>query len=543
MKLDFLNKVREKLLSGFGSSTLIGVGIGSSTLKIAVMRLTPLPTLLFCSIIDISGDKSDKRISEAVKKALLDNKISVKNAVLTFTDESNAIKRIELPSMAKSDVSDAVKWQMKEVLSYDIDKASLDFVSLDLMEREGGSKVTEFLVGAASREVIEKNIRILKEAGLAVVSVNLAPFGLENIVKLREGDDASKTVLAVTIGSTKADISIFSNKRLEFVRTVPENSSDISDALTGTLASNKGTISLTKKEADEVKIKIGVPYETVLPKTNISPSQILSMMRPVLERISHEIRRSISYYIQQYNGKDVLAIYLAGGGARLKNLDRFLSEELHLPVKVMELPGSIGVSKASLKKEDIPAFLSLIGALLGWKNRPNLLPYEYKTEKIEFMERVLLRMVAIIAGAVLLTLFLFAKLQVDGYRQRLKNVQFQEEVLMQVKELQDRVNERGAFLKQLDASEIHPAPVMRELRNAMPPNIVLDWLKVDLVARTMDMGGAAYGSRTLAEDELTKFMSDIEKSKHFKDAQLVSVQEVTDQKEIKSKFEINCMFE
>ena len=209
----------------------------------------------------------------------------------------------------------------------------------------------------------------------------------------------------------------------------------------------------------------------------------------------------------------------------------------------MELPKSVDVSRADMKQGDVFSFLPLIGTILGYKGRPNLLPYEYKTEKVEAAQNILLRLIAITLGVILATSFTFTKIQADGYKQRIKQVQFQRDILNKIREQQRLVDEREAFLKQVQAAEVRPAPVMRELSRLMPANVVLDWVRIDTINKTMDIAGVVIAPKAAAEPILTKFNSDIEKSRYFKEAQITSVQESEDPKVSKSRFEINFMFE
>ena len=543
MNFSALNNFREKLMSGFPQASIVGVDIGGSTLKIIEVRMIPSYSISFYSIIDISDDNNDSRITQELVKVLTDNRTRTKKAVLTFTDESVMIKRVELAGVARDEIANAIKWQFKGMVPYDIESACVDYKLLREIQKEDGSKAMEFMVAIAPRDIVDKRIQALKTAALEVVAINLAPFGLENILKLYEGEDASKALTIVDIGHSRTEISIFDNKRLELVRSVPARSSDISEALTRTLAGESGTISLTMEEAESIKRSIGVPYDKVPDGTKMNSVQIMSLIRPVLERIAGEIGRSNNYYTHQYDGKSTSMIYLVGAGSRLKNLDRFLSEELRLSVKMMELPKSINVSKTDLKQEEALPLIPLVGAVIGYKARPNLLPHEYKTEKREFFQNMMLRMAAVTAGVILATSFIFMKLQVDGYKQRLKQVQFQREIMTKIKEQQGRVDEREAFLGQVRSAEVRPAPVMMELARIMPPNVILDWARIDIVNKTMDIGGIVVGTKGTEETVLTKFDKDIEKSKYFKEAQITSVQAVDDPKESKSRFEINFMFE
>lgn len=519
---------------------IIGVDIGSSTLKVAGLRIAQVSSISFCSIIDISKDNSDGYLIGSIQKVLRDNNVTAKDASLILTDESITIRRAELPRMAQNEIPDALKWQMKDIVHFDIDKAAVDFELLREFQKEDGSKFMEFLVIMVSRETIDRKIRILKESNLNVISINVGPFALENILKIHDGVEPTGNLLVVDFGYAKTEMSVFKNKKLEFVRTIPVGSKDISEAMTGALISDKGKVELSKDEAELVKAQLGISYEDKALEKGVTSIQILSLMRPVLERLSKEIRRSIDYYIQEYGGENIAAVYLVGGGSRLKNLDKFLSEELNIPVKRMELPKSIDASKTNLHADELTSIMLVLGAILGYSKRPNLLPYEYRAEKIEFVEKISLRMIAIIAGVALLVSFLFIKLRVDDYNHRLKTARFQQGILSQIKDLQDRVAERTAFLNQARASEIPTEYILKELSHLIPPNIVFNTFSLDQRNKTMELKGVVYGPRASAEEVLTKFMEALEKSKYFKEAQLGSIQDRTSGREEYATFEITC---
>ncbi len=61
----------------------------------------------------------------------------------------------------------------------------------------------------------------------------------------------------------------------------------------------------------------------------VSDDPVVSAVLPVLEEFLGEVRRSIDYF--RSRGGEVEAIYLTGGGAKLKGLDVFLSRSLGIP--------------------------------------------------------------------------------------------------------------------------------------------------------------------------------------------------------------------
>ncbi len=528
---------------GGRSPYVVGVDIGTSSMKIVGMNLAQRPSVLFYSLIELPKNYTDSYLTETIKKALKDNNFSSKDAALTFSDESVIIRRIELPHMPQGEIIDALRWKAKELLPFDIQNSPLGFEALGEFQKEDGSKVLDVIFAAVSKDVIDRNIKILKEALLNVVSVGVIPFGLENILNAAPEIDASKTVLVADIGYAKTGISILKNKRLEFVRLIPLGSGNISEALQGKILSEKGEVAFSPEEAEGLKRRLGVSYEEVALENGISSITILSMMRPVLEQLSKEIRRSVEYYVQEFGKDDVQEIYLVGGGSNLKNLDKYLGEELKVPVRKMKVPSAVDLSRTGLNNADASSFIPLVGVILGCNSHMNLLPHEYRAEKIEFIEKVSLRLTATIMAMMLLVSFLFTKFRVDDYNRRLKSAPVQKNILAQVKDLKDRVKEREVLMEQASMSETPLEYIMRELSNMIPSDTVLETLDIDNKAKMLNMKGSFYGPRSSAQEVLTKFMEDLEKSRYFKDAQLSSLAGSRSGGEEISSFEITSILE
>lgn len=63
-------------------------------------------------------------------------------------------------------------------------------------------------------------------------------------------------------------------------------------------------------------------------------ARIYNAFRPVLEEFVAEVRRSVDYF--RSRGGDVNRLFLAGGGAKLKGLDRYIAANLHLPCELYD---------------------------------------------------------------------------------------------------------------------------------------------------------------------------------------------------------------
>lgn len=544
MRLDFITRIHSAIDTYIKPSTVLGIDIGCSSVKVACVRLGATPTVLFRSSATIPEARQGGAVSETIKKMIADNNSGAKAAALAFSDDTIVIRRLELPSMPADDIPNALKWQLKDSLRYDPEKASVDFEFLGQTEADDGSKSIELMVVAVQKDRIERHIAILKDAGLETVWVGASPFAIENSIRLYDKQDAPETFLVLDIGCSKSEISIFSDKKLEFVRSIQSGSSGISDSMAMTLMGERGAVSVSREDAEKIKCAIGIPYDPdVKCDLGLSATQILSMIRPALENISTEVSRSINYYIAEYSGKSAEAVYLTGAGSRMKNIERFISEELSLPVKKLPLPKSIA-TKAPADPELASETLGAVGAAIGYRSRPNLLPYEHKVEKLDFASKILFRSVVVTLGLILALSFVFEKKRLDSYRQSLSHTQFQRDFLRQIKELHDTVGERYEFLKTLESTE--PRPVLnaiKVLRAFLPQSAELTSLRIDVAARTFDISGVVYATSMTPEDILTKFMADLERSKYFKEAELSSFVDAVADGKAGKEFEIKCEIE
>lgn len=66
----------------------------------------------------------------------------------------------------------------------------------------------------------------------------------------------------------------------------------------------------------------------------IDEATLHSVLKPVLDNLVNEVRRSLEYHTTRYPDAAVRRVTVVGGGAKLKNLDAYLTQELGLPTTV-----------------------------------------------------------------------------------------------------------------------------------------------------------------------------------------------------------------
>lgn len=91
---------------------------------------------------------------------------------------------------------------------------------------------------------------------------------------------------------------------------------------------------------------------------------VYSILHPLLDELAGEIRRSLEYHASRYPEAVVQSIELVGGGAKLRNLDAFLTQSLGIPASVANPLHNLGGDIPQAVRADSPAYAVAIGLAL-----------------------------------------------------------------------------------------------------------------------------------------------------------------------------------
>jgi type IV pilus assembly protein PilM len=497
-------------------------------IRITALRVTTLDT-----------NNRDESILDSLKKFIQDYQIQHKNAILSPSLNSLVIKRIELPAMPQSELQDAIKWQIKEDVPYDLSQAAIDYSIIQKRTKEDGASVLDIMCVVALEKEIKSQVLLLKQLGFSCLSVGILPFGYERLFAgyLKQQTDESIGILH--LASEICYIMIFKNKKLEFYRELPISINKLKESLRGVLVSDKGKIELSNKEIDEVLFKIGVPLSTEQVYQNkLSAIQILSMIRPNLERLASEIRRSFSYYDTEFGLGAVNRVFIAGDIVKVPNVEKFLSRELALDIGKISLRDQ-SINYSRIDEHDLLRSLAVFGLAVDYKNNINLLPYEFRTEKIEKVEKISLRWIAFLAFLLLVVSYLFARAGISAYQKRLDNALLQVNVLSEVKQIKTRVVQMTKFIADIRKSEPHVAAILKKLSNITSRELFFRDFSLDCESKIGSISGYVRSSEENPDIILTKFVRDMENSVYFTDTSIVSVKKRRQENIDITEFQIN----
>lgn len=474
------------------TQTVIGLDVGSRSVKMVELKeaVGKLQLLNFKLVeLPLSSKKEDSNYDpiaskvKAIKESLKDFDTKMVKVFSVVGGPRVSVRRVIMPPMPKKEMLDAVKWEAKNHIPFPIEEAIIDYQVIgDVVEQ--GVKKHDLLVVAADRKLIEEHLSLLKNAEIKATTITAAPLSLWNLVKrggLKLPED--KVVALLNIGGDVTDINIFKGDSLQFTRQVLIAGMNITRAMTGILVSDFGQIELDIHQAEELKKKWGIPAdaESQMIDDKISSTQILALLRPIIDRLVSEIKRSFAYHREESRGQRVEHVILVGGCSKLKGFAELFSKGLGMDVDVGDPLVSVDVQMDKERVSDVASRLAVVmGTALGGTKGINLIPQEIRTQAQRFLRRLSLEVVGTIAAFFMLFNYLFMYSQVSNYKRRIQSSNIELNTLRaeveraaDIETMRKNIAIRNGLVKELSDKGFDWVNILKEMSNIIPPDIIL----------------------------------------------------------------------
>lgn len=340
---------------GFGGEELIGIDIGSTSVKVVLLRkikrgyeLTNFGMISLPPDTIVDGEvENPTAISEAIKNLLKSEKLaSRKRCVFSVSGQSVIIKKITVPLMSEDDLAESIQQEAEQYIPFDIDEVNVDF---QIVQSEGeipgkGAKPEgdddrqmDVLLVAVKKGIVQEQNEIITQAGLKPTVVDLDVFALENGYELSYGLDTDDTFALVNIGASSTNVNIIENGITAYTRDMPVGGNTITEAIQKNM--NVGF-------RDAESIKLGHMNEA------ISAADAIPHIKDGVSHICEELKNTIETF-QKTSDSQVRRIHLCGGTAMLEGIESLVSNELGLECDKINPFKGIKVNKRSFDLEYI----------------------------------------------------------------------------------------------------------------------------------------------------------------------------------------------
>lgn len=287
---------------------------------------------------------SSKDIARAVRATVEEANIQEKRAVFSISDFSSFFTTLELPpSMKKSEMGDAVRFEARRHIPLPLSEVTLDWQLLESTDKNKRRPFRVLLV-AVPNEFLHQYQEIARLAGLELVALEAEVFGCIRS-SLRED---KTTVVLLDIGAQTTTVSVVQNEMLQ-----SSYSMDLGGMhLTETVAQ---ALSIDSRQAENLKRSRGLA----------AVSDNVQILLPLINMIVTEIQKAADNWTKRTGG-GIDRIVVSGGTARLPGLQEYFERntrkktEIVDPFRTMQYPPIL----ESTVREIGPSFAVAVGMAL-----------------------------------------------------------------------------------------------------------------------------------------------------------------------------------
>jgi general secretion pathway protein L len=296
---------------------VIGLDLGSNMVKAVVVHTTlrgSEPVRFECESValDEDGNSSPEAVLQATNR-LIDRLelLGGESIHCALPGEFFSIRNLELPSSARRRMEQVLKFEIDEILPFDIDDAVFDYVQF-----ERSSESIRLVTTTILRNHVEDYIELLENSGVAPREIGVAPLSYWTALShpKKQGDEI---VCFVDIGHVRTNIAIL-DKSTPTARTFLRGSRDLTIQL-----AKAGGADFAK--AEQFKRDQGIS------------GKIGAVLTDSLKPLVREIQQTFKGHLAA-GGKRVTKVLLAGGGSQLNGLTTFLANEVGVVVEHFAFP-------------------------------------------------------------------------------------------------------------------------------------------------------------------------------------------------------------
>ncbi len=274
-------------------------------------------------------------LSSVLRDLFAEHKLA-KRVRLGVANQRIVMRTLDLPPLTgQKEIASAVRFQAQDHIPMPLDQAVLEYQSLGTVETAEGPR-TRVVVVAARRDMIDRQLDVVKRAGLRPHGIDLSAFAM---IRALHQPGATDPILYVAVGGI-TNLAVAIGTTCVFTRVVAHGT----ESMAGELAERR-QLTLEHAHAWLRHVGLGTPIEEVE-----GDLEIVAEAREILQdgtrRIADEVRNSIDFHMMQVGSSGVERAVLTGPAVAIPGLAEELSELARLPMEVGTVtearPGALG---------------------------------------------------------------------------------------------------------------------------------------------------------------------------------------------------------
>jgi type IV pilus assembly protein PilM len=303
--------------------------------------------------LDLQSDatSSMSEYASALKSFLQEQNFSTSDVVVGLPETNVFTRVISYPKMTAKELKSSITYEAEQYIPLPLDEVNYDF---QIIEDDAGDegKMNVLLV-AAKKQVLEKYVQLVKEAGLTTKGIEPETLALQR--SLYNSPSASSASIIVNMGAESTQVIVSYRGYVRFTRSVNIGGHEITKALSQSLK-------IDVAQAEEYKKTYGLD-------SSQAEGKVFEVIKPVFDTILGEINRSKTYYTTHNPSVTINKVILSGGTALMPGILFYIANNTNVEVELANPWKNILLSSKIQKDKDFlieqgPVFVTSVGLAL-----------------------------------------------------------------------------------------------------------------------------------------------------------------------------------
>jgi type IV pilus assembly protein PilM len=307
------------------SKNVVGLDIGTNSIKLVEVEeskggvrlknfgITPIPK---DSIVNGAIVNHDAVVS-AIQQLLSNLKVKTRDAVSSVSGHPVIIKKISMPQTTDDEMEESIKFEAEQYIPFDLDEVNIDYQILAV--EEGKTDHMSVMLVAAKKVMISDYVKVLTDAGLNPVILDIDVFALENAYEVNYQSDEPQAVALIDIGASTININIIKAGLSAFTRDIFLGGNQITEEI-------QKHFGISFDEAEALKISGDINNPEFGGK---------EIVKKVCDSMVAEIQKSLDFY-SSTTYEQIARIYLSGGCAKIPFMKEGIEEKLNIATEVID---------------------------------------------------------------------------------------------------------------------------------------------------------------------------------------------------------------
>jgi len=314
------------------AKTVWGIDIGQCALK--AMKLRAVDEQLYLEAFDVvehpkvlsqpDADR-DQLMRNALEQFLARNNVAGCRVVVAAPGQSGFTRFVKLPPVEPRQVPEIVRFEAEQQIPFAIGEVIWRWQAF----KDANSPDIEVGLFAMKRTDVFEVLDRFNEVGISADVVQMTPLALYNFMSFDNQCASDGATLLADVGADKTDLVVSDGARI-WTRTLQLGGNNFTQALVK-------AFKLSFAKAEKLK-------RTAV--TSPHARHIFQVMRPVFAELVQEIQRSIGYYTSLHRESRFKRVVGLGNGFRLPGLQKFLEQNLGIPVVRVDAYNQLSPSAA-----------------------------------------------------------------------------------------------------------------------------------------------------------------------------------------------------